>query len=261
MSGVFGEIKEIFRYHELLRNLVLRDIKVRYKRSVLGFLWMMLNPLLIMLVLTLVFSEIFKFRTENYTVYVLSGIIFWNFFSQSTAITVKSFIGNVSLIKKVAVPRSIFPFSTITSALVNFLFALIPLYLVVFLSGASLSSSPYLILISVSLTFVFAFGLSLMLATLAVFFHDTVHIYDVLLFAWMYATPIFYPHSVVPEKYRFVLEMNPLYHLLNLFRGGLYMDVTSLSVDLAYGAVFSLITLFAGWGFYLKNRHRMVYYL
>ncbi|MFN3481187.1 MAG: ABC transporter permease, partial [Thermodesulfovibrionales bacterium] len=124
---MFREIKEIIRYRELLRNLVIKDIKVRYKRSVLGFLWVMLNPLLMMLVLNIVFSGLFKVSTPNYTAYLISGIILWNFFSQSTSTSLVSFMGNSNLIKKIYLPKAIFPLSIVLSALIHFTFSLIPL--------------------------------------------------------------------------------------------------------------------------------------
>ena len=127
MVDCLSRIREILKYRELLRNLVIRDIKVRYKRSLLGFFWVMLNPLLMMLILNLVFSELFRVSTKDYTAYLLSGIILWNFFSQGTSTSVYSLIRNSNLIKKIYLPRAIFPFSVVISALINFIFSLLPL--------------------------------------------------------------------------------------------------------------------------------------
>jgi len=255
------EIAEVARYRELLKNLVLRDLKVRYRRSVLGFVWVMLNPLLMMLVLSVIFSEIFKVSTKNYTVYLLSGIIMWNFFAQSTGITVHAFLANRDLIKKVYIPRSIFPLSVLLSALVNFVFSLVPLIVIMVATGTPVSMNFYFVPFCLALVFVFSFGVALVLSTLTVFFHDIVYIYDVLLLAWMYATPVFYPASIVPERFRVLLDMNPMYHLLTLFRGGLYLTTPAMLVQAAYGLLFSAGSLLIGSLIYIRLKDRLVYYL
>lgn len=258
---MFKEIKEIIRYRELLRNLVIKDIKVRYKRSVLGFLWVMLNPLLMMLVLNIVFSELFKVSTPNYTAYLISGIILWNFFSQSTSTSLVSFIGNSNLIKKIYLPKSIFSLSIILSALIHFTFSLIPLFIIFLVTGTRLSPYIYLLPFILILVFMFSYGISLIISTLTVFFHDTKYIYDVLLLAWMYSTPIFYPESIIPDKFRFILQINPLYYFLDLFRSSLYTDIQSDPQKLLYGLFFSVLALSVGWLFYNRFKDKVVLYL
>ena len=255
------EISEIIKYKELLRNLVARDIKVRYKRSALGFFWVMLHPLLMMLILSMVFSELFKVQTKNYSIYILSGIIFWNFFSQSTSTSLISFIGNRDLIKKIYLPKSVFPLSMILSALIHFVFSLIPLFIIFFFSGTSLSSQIFMLPAVIITVALFSFGVSLIIATSTVFFHDTKYIYEVLLLAWMYATPIFYPESIIPQKYNFILYLNPLFYFLSAFRSVLYMDGQYLPEGLLYGFLFSLGTFIAGWLFYNRYKDRIIYYL
>ncbi len=258
---MFEDIKDIIRYRELLRNLVIKDIKVRYKRSVLGFLWVMLNPLLMMLVLNIVFSELFRVATRNYTAYLISGIILWGFFSQSTSTSLVSFMGNSNLIKKIYLPKVIFPLSIVLSALIHFSFSLIPLFIILFITGTQLSPLLYLLPIILVLVFVFSFGISLILSTLTVFFHDTRYIYDVLLMAWMYMTPVFYPESIIPENFRFMLKMNPLYHYLTLFRSSLYADTQFDPQKLLYGFFFAALAFVAGWSFYNRYKDRVVFYL
>lgn len=258
---MFGEIKEIIRYRELLRNLVIKDIKVRYKRSVLGFLWVMLNPLLMMLVLNIVFSGLFKVSTPNYTAYLISGIILWSFFSQSTSTSLASFMGNSNLIKKIYLPKSIFPLSIVLSALIHFTFSLIPLFMIFIVTGTRLSPYIYLLPFILVLVFLFSYGVSLILSTITVFFHDTRYIYDVLLMAWMYSTPIFYPESIIPANFRFILQMNPLYYFLNLFRSSLYTDIQSDPQKLLYGLFFSILAFMSGWVIYNRYRDRVVLYL
>jgi ABC-2 type transport system permease protein len=261
MEASLNEAIAIIKYRGLLRNLVTRDIKVRYKRSVLGFLWVMLNPLLMMLVLSMVFSEIFKIATKNYTTYLLSGIILWNFFAQSTSTSVVSFLSNSSLIKKIYIPKAIFPLSVILSASINFLFSLVPLFLIMYFTGTSLGPYLYLLPIVIILVGLFSFGISLVLSTVTVFFHDAVYIYEVLLMAWMYMTPVFYPESIVSQKFHFILVLNPFYYFLTLFRGTLYLDVSLIYQKLLYGFLFSIATLATGWFFYNRYKDRVVYHL
>ena len=261
MGQQSGEIAEIVRYKELLRNLVTRDIKVRYKRSVLGFFWVMLNPLLMMLVMSMVFSGLFKVSTPNYTSYLLSGIILWNFFSQSTTTSVVSLISNSSLIKKIYIPKAIFPLSVILSAVVNFLFSLVPLLLIIYFTGGSISGRVYLLPVILLLVALFSFGIALLLSTLTVFFHDTIYIYDVLLMVWMYATPIFYPESIIPGKFSFILHFNPFYYYLTVFRGALYLDISAVSVKLLYGLLSSLVSVTVGWLFYRANKDKIIYHI
>lgn len=261
MNSCVRELREIIKYKELLRNLVTRDLKVRYKRSALGFIWVMLNPLLMMLVLNMIFSEIFKVSTKNYTAYLLSGIIFWNFYAQSTATSVMSILGNGNLIKKVYIPRSVFPLSVVSSAIVNFLFSLIPLFLMLYVTGTSLGHRIYLLPVIIFLVILFSYGVALLLSTVAVFFHDIIYIYEVLLLAWMYITPIFYPVSIVPEKYLVVLRLNPFYYFLAVFRGALYSDVPFVTEKLAYSFLFSVVSLVLGWVVYDHYKERIIFYL
>lgn len=258
---MFWEIREIIRYKELLRNLVIKDIKVRYKRSVLGFLWVMLNPLLMMLVLNIVFSNLFKVSTKNYTAYLISGIILWGFFAQSTSTSLVSFMANRNLIKKIYLPKAIFPLSIVLSALIHFIFSLIPLFLIFLITGTRISPNIYLLPMILILVFIFSYGVSLILSTLTVFFHDTRYIYDVLLMAWMYLTPIFYPEAIIPERFRFLLNINPFYHFLSLFRSSLYTDIQLDPHRLIYALFFSVFGLLIGWTLYNRYKDKVVFYL
>jgi ABC-2 type transport system permease protein len=260
-KGMFKEFKEIIRYRELLRNLIMRDIKVRYKRSVLGFIWVMLNPLLMMVILNVVFSGLFKVSTPNYTAYLISGIILWGFFSQSTSTSITSFIGNSNLIKKIYLPKAIFPLSIILSATVHFIFSLVPLLAIFIFTGTRISPNIYLLPVLLLLMISFSYGITLILSTLTVFFHDTKYIYEVLLMALMYMTPIFYPESIIPERFSFIIRINPMYYFISIFRTALYMDITALHEKLFYCLLFAVVSFLIGWVFYNYNKDRVVYYL
>lgn len=258
---LLSEIRELYRYRELLKNLVIRDIKKRYKRSALGFLWVMLDPLLTMIVIYLVFSGIFGRVVANFTAYVISGITMWQLFSQGTKVASLAFLNNRNLLNKLYLPKSIFPFSVVTSSFVHFIFALVPLFTIILMSGASLSANILFLPFVVALVFLFAFGIALTVSTLAVFYHDVIYIYDVLLLAWMYLSAIFYPVSILPEKFKVLITLNPVYHFITLFRACLYDDTIQTTEHMVWGLFFVLLSLLIGWGTYLKNKDRIIFYL
>lgn len=184
------------RYGYLLRQLVSRDFKSKYKRSVLGVLWSFLNPLLTMLVQYIVFSTLFKSDIPNYPLYLLSGIVCFNFFSESTGMALQSITGNASLITKVYVPKYIYPLSRMLSSSINLLMSLIPLLLVMLLTWTPVR--PAILLLPVGLVCLvgFCLGIGLILSTMMVFFRDTQFLWGVVSLLWMYATPIFYGNQM-----------------------------------------------------------------
>jgi ABC-type polysaccharide/polyol phosphate export permease len=252
---------DALKYLYLLQNLVVRDIKVRYKRSVLGFIWVMLNPLLIMFILNLVFSELFKGASKNYTAYLITGIVFWNFYSQSTSVAVSSFVSNANLIKKIYLPKSIFPMSVVLSAGINLLFSLIPLIIILLLTKTDISPYFYMLPIVILLSLIFAYGVSLCIATFMVFFHDIKQIYEVLVFALMYMTPIFYPIDIVPQRYRFIIDANPLTYFIELFRSTIYAETVFSYERLSLLFLISLTSYVIGNLIYTKFKDRLVYEL
>jgi len=261
MVNSLGEAKEIFRYRELLRNLVSRDIKRRYKRSALGFLWVMLDPLLMLLVFYVIFDRFFGGAVHKYSAYVMSGIIMWQFFSQGTKVASLAFLQNRNLINKVYLPKAIFPLSVVASSLVHFIFSLVPLFVIIVFSGTKIGLNLALLPYVAGIVFIFAFGIALTVSTLAVFFHDVVYIYDVLLLAWMYLSAIFYPVSILPHKLQTLMSLNPLYHFISLFRASLY-DISFLTAEhIVLGSAFALLSLLIGWGIYYRNRDRIIFYL
>ncbi len=259
--AILRDTTSIIHYSDLLKNLIIRDIKVRYKRSVLGFVWVMLNPLLMMFILNLVFSELFKSSTKNYTAYLITGIVFWNFYAQSTSIAVSSLVSNANLIKKIFLPISLFPLSVVCSAMVNLVFSLIPLFFIILLSKADISPYLFMLPVVILLSVVFVYGVSLAISTLMVFFHDLRQIYEVLVFALMYMTPVFYPIDIVPEKYRFIVDLNPLTQYINLFRGTIYDEVGFSFENCLYLFLISFTALLLGNLIYSRLRGRIVYEL
>jgi ABC-2 type transport system permease protein len=261
MFKSLNEFSEVLRYKELLRNLVARDIKKRYKRSTLGFLWVMLDPLLMMLVFYVIFAGLFGKTVGNYTAYVITGIIMWQLFAQGTKVSSTAFISNTNLINKLYLPKSIFPIAVVASSLVHFIFSLVPLLVIIIFSGTYPGYYIVLLPVTISFIFIFSVGISLAVSTLTVFFHDVTYIYDVLLIGWMYMSAIFYPLSIAPQKLQVLMSLNPIYHYISLFRACIYDTTVPVMKHVIFGAAFALLSFGVGWAIYYKNKDRIVFYL
>lgn len=206
------------KYSFLLSQLVKRDFKTKYRRSVLGIVWSLLNPLLIMTVQYLVFSSLFRFDIPHYAVYLLSGIVMFNYLSEATTQSMTCIIQNASLINKVNIPKYIYPFSRVLSTGVNFLFSLVALYVVIIASGMGISVSHLAILYGIVCLFLFLTGISLIVSTVMVFFRDTQFLYSIVLTVWTYLTPIFYPENILPSYMMAIMKFNPMYHFIKFIR-------------------------------------------
>ncbi|HEX3555796.1 MAG TPA: ABC transporter permease [Thermoanaerobaculia bacterium] len=217
---------EIFRYRDLVYALVGRELKVRYRRSAIGFTWTMLQPLLMMLVLQVVFNSLFRFRLDygNYPVYALCGILFWNFFSQSILASMNSLKGNSPILRKLPVPKEVFPLATVISGVINLVFALVPLLLILVVTRHPITPALLFLPVSILLAALFTLGAGLLLSPLAVFFSDVVEMIGVLLSILMYLTPIFYPMKILEgSRYRPLVRFNPVRSILEVFRDPIYL--------------------------------------
>lgn len=206
------------KYGFLLSQLVSRDFKTKYKRSVLGVLWSFLNPLLSMTVQYVVFSTIFKSDIPNFAVYLLIGIVFFNFFSEATSMGLMAIVGNSSLITKVYIPKYIFPVSRVMSSTINLLISMIPLLLVILFTHTPITQALLLLPFSIICAIIFCLGMSCILSAAMVYFRDMQFLWGVVITLWMYATPIFYPESILPPKLMVIFKMNPLYHFIRFSR-------------------------------------------
>lgn len=218
MNYIKRQFNNAKRYKFLLQQLVSRDFKTKYKRSVLGVLWSFLNPLLTMAVQFIVFSTLFKSDIPNFAVYLLIGIVFFNFFSESTSMGLMSIVGNSSLITKVYIPKYIFPVSRVLSSAINLLLAMIPLFIVVLLTGVRFTLAILILPFSLACTIIFCIGMSLILSSAMVYFRDMQFLWGVINMLWMYATPIFYPESILPQNLMILFKMNPMYHFIRFTR-------------------------------------------
>ena len=258
--SAINEIRDLIQHRNLLWNLVHRDLTIRYKRSVIGFFWTMLNPLLLMIILTVVFSTIFRFEgIENFPTYFLSAYLVFGFFGQTTNQSMGSLAWNGALMKRVRVPKSIFAVSTTLSGLINLGLAYIPLFLIMLATGAPICLTVLYLPIAFLLIGMFTLGLSLLLSAVSVYFEDVQQMWQVATIGLMYMTPIIYPISIVPIKWLWVIRANPLTHLFKLARDPVYgCTLPGLHVIIASVAA-AVIALVVGWvvfhrlarGFYL----------
>jgi ABC-2 type transport system permease protein len=218
-SRLFYPLNILRRYGFLINQLVRRDFKTKYKRSVLGVLWSFLNPLLMMVVQYVVFSQVFSNAgIKNYPVYLLTGIVLFNFFSESSNMGLVAIVNNASLITKVYVPKYIYPLSRTLSSLINLGFALIPLFLVVLISSVPFSWALVLLIFDLFCLTLFCLGVSLFLSALMVFFRDIQFLWGVILTIWTYLTPIFYHVDIIPARYQTIYKLNPMYHFVTFAR-------------------------------------------
>jgi ABC-type polysaccharide/polyol phosphate export permease len=245
-SPLIDEVQALMRYNNLVVQFVSRSLKTRYKRSTLGVVWTLLNPILTMLVLTVVFSSLFRFNIEHYAVYILSGHTAWLFFSNATSASMGDMVLSGGLFQRIYVPKLVFPVASIGASLINLLISLIPLLLIAVFTGVRPTPALLVLPLSIVLLAAFALGLGLLLTTAAVYFADMLPVYEVLLTLWMYATPIIYPIEIIPPNLQWLFRLNPLYYFVRLFRAPIYDGVFPEWQAWLIGAGFALAALVVG---------------
>ena len=260
-SYIQEKIEGLKRFSPLLKELVVRDIKVRYRHSALGLLWTILNPLLMMVVITIVFSTLFKSDIEHFPIYYLAGSLLFSFNSESTTTAMHSMISNASLLKKVYIPKYLFPLANILSGMVNLGFSLIAMFIVMIVTKAPFHITLLLMPIPIFYTFLFATGLGIMLSALTVFFRDIAHFYGVFILAWTYLTPIFYPVSILPPVLMKIMQFNPMYHYVSFMRElVLYGNFPSMKENLIC-LLIGLAMLAIGLFVFYKKQDKFVLYV
>ncbi len=253
------ELVEVVRYRDLVRQLVRRDLLARYKRSVLGMAWTMLNPLGMMVVLTVAFSQLFH-ATRAYPVYVLIGLIAWNFFAQTTTVAMRSVAWGGVLMHRINLPRTVFAISAVGTGLVNLVLSLVPLAAVMLVTGTPLTPTALLMPVAIALLALFTLGIGLLLSTVAVYFPDVAEMYQIVLLGWMYLTPVIYPEQIIPAGYRWwLLNVNPMYHLVQFFRLSLYDGHWPSPIHLAVMAAAAVGVLIVGWVVFTQKADEFAY--
>ena len=255
------ELRGLVQYRDLIYQLVRRDVVSRYKRSALGIAWTMLNPLGMMIVLTVVFAQLFR-TVEGYPAYLLCGLVVWNFFSQTTSAAMTQMVWGSSLLQRIYMPRTAFVVSAIGTGLVNLALSLVPLLLIVVVVGLPLRWSMLFLPVSIVLLAAFSLGVGMLFSAWAIYFPDVAEMYQVALVAWLYLTPIIYPSEIIPETYRFwFLHLNPMYYMVQLFRKPVYEGVLPTGPLLAATAAIALLSLIAGWLVFTSRADEFTYRL
>jgi len=261
-------LAELLRYRQLVAVLVVRELKVRYKRSVLGLLWTMLNPLLLMVVYTVVFATIMRTAERNFAIFVLSGLLPWLFFSVSLVQGLNSILANQELIRKIRIPQAVFPLSVVGSNLVNFALSLLPLLLLMAVLRQPIRPALLFVPVAMLILAIFTTGATLLLATFTVFFRDVRHLTEVLLQMLLYLSPVFYNLQVLPQReawwfraLQLVLRLNPLSYLFALVRDPIFYGrlpgVQVVGVAVAAAA----LLLVLGFAVFQRLSPRHIHYL
>lgn len=249
------------KYRFLIKQLVARDFKTKYKRSILGYLWSFLNPLLTMAVQYIVFSTLFRSDIKNFPVYLLTGIILFNFFSEAVGQGLISIVANAALITKVYVPKYIYPSTKVISCAINLLISIIPLLIVTILTGTRITPAIFLLPFVLLCLLVFCIGMSLALSSAMVFFRDTQYLWGIACLIWTYATPLFYPESIIPGRFQFILKMNPMYYFVRFARTILIDGISPDPTLYAYCILSAALALVTGSFIFKKAQDKFVLFI
>src|SRR3954463_10048462 len=240
-ASIWQMLRDFHKYRELIWALAMKELRIRYKRSSLGFLWALLNPLLMMLILTAVFSTVMRIPVRNYAVFLISALLPWTFFSQALTYSAESIVGNGELLKKVAVPKAVFPVAAVISNSINFALSLIPLVLILALLRFPFHLTWMLMPVPFVALVLFTMGCGFLFAAANVYYRDVSHIVQLLLSAWFYLSPVIYSLDFVPARFQPFFKLNPMLYILNDFRNPIYYgalpSLASISASLGIGVI------------------------
>lgn len=261
MNTVRNLIEPFFKYRWLMKQLIQRDLKLKYKRSILGYMWSLLQPLLMMSVMSIIFSKIFRYNVENFSVYLICGNVIFTLFSEATSGGMTSIINNGGLIKKVYIPKFIFPITKCMVSLVNFMYSLIAVVIILVAFKIPIGFPIVMLWFPILCTFIFSFGISMILATAATFFRDVLYLYGILLQIIMYFTPLFYPVEALPKEVAEFIWWNPLYHFILYFRNVvMYKTIPSIEEHIICIS-WALISVFIGMKIFKKYQKKFLMYI
>lgn len=250
---------KMFKYYFLLQQLVAKEFKLKYRGSILGILWSVLNPLLNMLVLSIVFGQVFS-AVDNYKLYLLSGIIMFSFFAEATASGTCAITYNFGLINKIAFPKIVLPLSKVFLSFINFIMSFIVFLILGSFIGLEFWAGDFALILPIILLLMFTIGFSLILSVVNVYFRDTQHLFSVILTIWMYATPILYPLKLIPEEWQLLFSNNPMYLFIDMFRtismNNMMPEISSILM--CFGWAFGM--LIAGIVFFKLNEEKFIFY-
>ena len=254
-------LADIYRNRELIWALALKELHVRYKRSALGFLWSLLNPLLMMIILSVVFSTIVRIPVHQYAIFLMAALLPWTFLAQTLAYSADALVMNGDLLKKVYVAKIVFPIAAVLSNIINFLLSMIPLVILMAVLRFPFHWTWIYLPVPMLGLILFATGLAFFCSAANVFFRDVAHILQVVLSAWFYASPVMYSLDFVPDRYRVFFRLNPMLYILNGFRHAIYWGFFPSGASVAGSLLVGVVTLMLGYAFFRRVQDSVVYYL
>lgn len=253
------EIRSLFENRFILRRMIYTNFKTRYKRSYLGVIWSLLNPLLNMIVFVIIFSNLFRFDIPHYPLYILAGNMIFSFFAASTSEAMMQIIGNAAMIRRVYLPKTVYVLAGIGINGINLILTFIPFVIIALFDKLEFAPTLFLIIPVILLTTCFIIGMSLLIATITTYLHDFSQIWSVLLTLWMYLTPLFYPETIIPDELISAYRLNPMYIYVTLFREPLlYQKVPDQSLWVN-GIFYGLGILILGWWIFTKHSNDFAY--
>ncbi len=258
---MFTLVHDLIRHRELIWALALKELRIRYKRSLLGFLWALLNPALLMIILTIVFGSLMRFSIHHYAIFLLSMLLPWTFFAQSLAYSVESVVGNAQLLKKIRVPKFVFPLAAVIANIIKFFLSLIPLALLIVLLRFPLHWTWLYLPVPMLGLFLFTLGASFFFAAANVFYRDVSHIIQIVLSAWFYVSPIIYSLDFIPAKHRWLFRLNPMLYVLNGFRLSIYYGLLPSPQSVFMSVACGLVALMIGFAVFRRYEDLFVFYV
>jgi len=243
---MLGRFKEIFDYKEMLISSVKKDLRSRYRGSFLGFLWTFINPLMQLVIYSIVFPYLLKMSEENYPMFVFVGLLPWIYFTSSIQMSTTCVVGNANLVKKIYFPRMILPISVSTTGIVNYIFGLVIVFPALILTGVKLGPSVLFLPVVMLVNYLFTTGFCLFLSAAYVFFRDLEHIISIVTMAWFYLTPVVYSLKIFPENVQEILKINPMTQFVSAYRDVLMYSRLPSPSGFLYVTVLSVIVFVFG---------------
>ncbi len=258
---IYSVIIELMRYKGVFFQFVTQQLILRYRRTFLGYLWTLINPLLMISIMVIVFSTLFKADPKTFAVFLFSGMIPWNCFSNIVSQSSSSFIQNESLIKKIYIPKIIFPLSISTALLVESMLSFFAFLIIMLCLGAKLSLVTFFLPIAYIILFIFTFGVALSVSVITVFFRDLQHVIMIILQVFFYVTPILYPKTAFMGKFAWILDINPITPFIDLFRAPLNNNVLPDTATIVLTLVLACLSVFIGFLIFLRQEYKIVFRL
>ena len=253
------EINSLFENRFILKRMIYTNFKTRYKRSYLGVIWSLLNPLLNMVVFVVIFSNLFRFDIPHYPLYIFAGNMIFSFYSSSTAEAMMQIIGNGPMIRRVYLPKTVYVISGIGINGINLILTAIPFIIIAFIDKVEYSSALFLIIPAILLLTFFVVGMSLLVATITTYLNDFSQIWSVILTLWMYLTPLFYPETIIPDEFIVAFRLNPMYIFVTLFRDPVLYQKIPDPVLWINGSLYGFGVLILGWWIFTKHSNDFAY--